>query len=145
MKRRFQGLHQADQSGAADIPDGLFMVRVQRAQYRWNAQKPFYVLSFSVLEPSHLAGRIFSARLYCSQKALWKLTWFLRDFGYDTELLGRDEVEEKNLVGLRGVVKISHTVMNGIALLNLDGFAPASQWDELSAASTSVSSTRVAI
>src|SRR5207249_12231419 len=32
------------------------------------------------------------------------------------------------------VVKISHSVMNGTSLLNLDGFAPASQWEELSAA-----------
>jgi hypothetical protein len=76
---------------------------------------------------------------------LWKLSWFLRDFGYDTELLGRDEIDEKTLVGLRGVVKISHTVMHGTSLLNLDGFAPASQWEELSAAPpVSVSNSRVA-
>jgi hypothetical protein len=29
------------------------------------------------------------------------------------------------------VVKISHTVINGISLVNFDGFAPASQWEEL--------------
>ena len=50
-------------------------------------------------------------------------------------LLGRDEVDEKALSGLRGVVKISHTTVNGISLLNFDGFAPASQWEELSSAS----------
>ena len=82
-----------------------------------------------------MAGRSITCRVYyCTPKALWKLSWFLRDFGYDTELLGRDEVDEKNLVGLRGVVKISHSVMNGTSLLNLDGFAPASQWEELSPA-----------
>ncbi len=59
----------------------------------------------------------------------------MRDFGYDTELLGRDEIDDKSLVGLRGVVKISHVVVNGTSLLNLDGFAPASQWEELSSAS----------
>jgi hypothetical protein len=32
------------------------------------------------------------------------------------------------------VVKISHTMLHGISLVNLDGFAPASQWEELSAA-----------
>jgi len=42
--------------------------------------------------------------------------------------------------GLRGVVKISHTVINGISLINLDGFAPASQWEELSAAPVSIAS-----
>ena len=58
----------------------------------------------------------------------------LHDFGYDTDLLGRDEVDEKALVGLCGVVKISHAILNGTSLLNLDGFAPAGQWEELSAA-----------
>jgi hypothetical protein len=48
-------------------------------------------------------------------------------------LLGRDEIEDKNLVGLRGVVKITHLAGNGTSLLNLDGFTPASQWEELSA------------
>ena len=133
MKRRFQGLHQADQSATSDIPDGLFLVRVQRAQYRWHAQKPFYLLRFAVLEPQHFEGKTFTGRVYCSAKALWKLTWFLRDFGYDADLLGHDEVDDKNLIGLRGVVKISHTVLNGTSLLNLDGFAPARQWDELPA------------
>jgi hypothetical protein len=131
MKRRFQGLHQADRSAASDVPDGLFLVRVQRAQYRWHAQKPFYLLRFSVLEPQQVEGKTLAGRVYCSAKALWKLTWFLRDFGYDADLLDHDEVDDKNLVGLRGVVKISHTVLNGTPLLNLDGFAPASQWEHL--------------
>src|SRR5580704_10422937 len=128
MKRRFQGLHQADQSAVSDIPDGLLLVRVQRAQHRWHAQKPFYLLRLAVLEPQQFEGKSFTGRVYCSAKALWKLTWFLRDFGYDADLLGHDEVDDKNLVGLRGVVKISHTVLNGTPVLNLDGFAPASQW-----------------
>jgi hypothetical protein len=62
------------------------------------------------------------------------LNWFLRDFGYDSELLGRDEVDEKQLVGLKGVVKISHIVFNDSSLLRLDGFAPAGRWEELSPA-----------
>jgi hypothetical protein len=32
------------------------------------------------------------------------------------------------------VVKISHVLVNGTSLLNLDGFAPASQWEEFSSA-----------
>ena len=137
MRRRIQG---HDQSAAVEIPDGL-LVRVDRAQYRWHGQKPCYLLRFTVLEPRLLAARPITGRVYCTQKALWKLTWFLRDFGYDTELLGRDEIEEKSLVGLRGVVKISHTVVNGTSLLNLDGFAPAGQWEELSV-NTSASAGR---
>ena len=59
---------------------------------------------------------------------------FLRDFLYDPELLAHEQVDEKALPGLRGVVKISRTMINGISLVNLDGFAPASQWEELSTA-----------
>ena len=132
MRRRIAGLHDADQSRAGEIPDGLFLVRVERAQHRWHAHKPYYVLRFAVLEPEQLAGCSIMGRLYCTPRALWKLSWFLRDFGYDTELLGRDEIDDKNLVGLRGVVKISHAVVNGTSLLNLDGFASASQWEEVS-------------
>jgi hypothetical protein len=36
-----------------------------------------------------------------------------------------------NLVGLRRVIKISHTVLNSTSLLNLDGFAPTRRWEEL--------------
>ncbi len=135
MKRRIQGLHEADRSAADELPDGLFLVRIQRAQYRWHAQKPFLVVCFSIIEPKELAGRSITGRVYCTQRALWKLSWFLRDFGYDNELMGRDEVDEKALVGLRGVVKISHATVNRTSLLNLDGFAPVSQWEELSVAS----------
>src|ERR1700688_554116 len=135
MKRQITGLHDADRCAVPPIPDGVFLVRVQRASFQRQAQKPYYTLALSILEPMRFAGQGISSRIYCTRKALWKLNWFLRDFGYDTELLGRDEIDEKVLVDLRGVVKISHVVVNGTALLNLDGFAPASQWEELSSAS----------
>jgi hypothetical protein len=87
---------------------------------------------FTVLGPKSVAGKRFTGRLYCTAKTLWKLNWFLRDFGYDPELLGRDEIDDQNLVGLSGVVKIRHTVSHGTSLLNLEGFAPRSQWKEMS-------------
>jgi hypothetical protein len=137
MKRRIQGLTETAQASTDAVPDGVFLVRVDRAQYRWHSAKPFYILRLSILEPHDVAGRVISGRVYCTAKALWKLGWFLRDFLYDPELLGREEVDEKALSGLRGVVKISHTTINGTSLLNFDGFAPASQWAELSSASSS--------
>ena len=132
MRRQIAGLHAADQCAADHIPDGLFLVRIHRVQFRRYAQKPYYTVALSILEPRRFADHVISSRLYCSPKALWKLNWFLRDFGYDTELLGRDEVDESQLVGLTGVVKISHIVFNGTSLLRLDGFSPASRWEELS-------------
>jgi len=132
MKRQFPGLSDAVAGGRDAIPDGLFLVRVEQAQHRSQASKPFYVLRFSILEPKPFAGRPIVSRLYCTPKAMWKLGWFLRDFLYDREQLIRDEIDERALRGLMGVVKISHSVVNGISLVNLDGFAPASQWEELS-------------
>lgn len=134
MRRRIRGLHEADLCAESQVRDGLLLVRVERAHHQWDARKPFYLLRFSILEPKELTGHSVAGRLYCTPRALWKLNWFLRDFGYDTELLEQDEIDDKNLVGLRGVVKISHVVVNGTSPLNLDGFAPASQWEELSRA-----------
>ena len=136
MKRRIQGLRETTQTSSDGVPDGVFLVRVDRAQYRWHPAKPFYTLRLSVLEPRELAGRVISGRVYCTAKALWKLGWFLRDFLYDPDLLGREEIDERALSGLRGVVKISYSTINGTSLLNFDGFAPASQWSELSSASS---------
>jgi hypothetical protein len=145
MKRRFAGLNQANGSSTEGVPDGLFLVRVERAQYCWHKQKPYYILRFAVLETTPLAGSSIIGRLYCTPKALWKLNWFLRDFGYDAELLGHDEVEEKAIVGLRGVVKISYTVLHGTSVLNLDAFAPERQWKELSmGAAGQISCSKVA-
>jgi hypothetical protein len=130
MRRRIPGLHQQAQNGD-DILEGIFLVRVERASYRYHPQKPFFALCFAILQPEEHAGRSFSGRLYCTAKALWKLSWFLRDFGYDAELLGEDEVDEKALVGLRGVVKVSRALVNGRCFVNLDAFSPAGEWEEL--------------
>jgi len=132
MKRQVPRLAETVRDSRPEIPDGIFLVRVDGAQFRWHAQKPFYVLRLSILEPDALAGRSIIGRLYCTPRAMWKLGWFLRDFLYDPELFAHEQVDEKALPGLRGVVKISHTVLHGISLINLDGFLPASQWEELS-------------
>jgi hypothetical protein len=132
MRRQISGLHAADRCAADPIPEGVFLVRVQRVTFRRQAQKPYYTLSLAILQPSRFSGHILSSRLYCNPKALWKLNWFLRDFGYDTDMLGRDEVDETQLLGLKGVVKISHISFNGASLLRLDGFAPTGRWQELS-------------
>ena len=118
--------------------EGLFLVRVEWASYRWHPQKPFFALRFVVLEPSSFEALSFSGRLYCTERALWKLNWFLRDFGYDTELLADDQVDEKALLNLRGVVRTSHvTSLTGHSFQNLEAFAPAAEWEELSCTTTS--------
>jgi hypothetical protein len=133
VKRHITGLHAADRCAADHVPDGLFLVRVRHITFRRQAQKPYYALTLAILEPNRFSGQVLSSRLYCTPKALWKLNWFLRDFGYDTDLLGRDEVDEAQLVGTSGVVKVSH-IASTSSLLRFDGFAHTSRWKELSPA-----------
>jgi hypothetical protein len=132
MKRHIPGLH-SRQEGEAPL-EGLFLVRVEKASYRWHPQKPFFSIRFVVLEPDSVANRSLSGRLYCTERALWKLNWFLRDFGYDHDLLGQDQVDEKALANLRGVVRTTHITLNGRTFQNLEAFAPEAAWEELSCA-----------
>jgi len=131
MKRHIPGLH-SEVKNADDLLEGLFLMRVDRANYRWHPQKPFFSIRFAVLEPKECQSRSISGRIYCTPKALWRLNWFLRDFGYDTELLGRDEVDEKTLIGLTGAIRTSRKTLAGRNFLNFDGFAPAAEWETLS-------------
>jgi hypothetical protein len=130
MKRHFPGLHLESKSGN-DLLEGLFLARVERASYRWHREKPFFSLQFSILEPKEFASHTLSGRLYCTPKALWRLNWFLRDFGYDHDLFLRDEVDEKALLDLTGVVKTARKTMNGRSFLNFEAFAPSGEWEEL--------------
>ena len=131
MKRHIPGLHSGQQDHESTL-EGLFLVRVDAASYRWHPQKPFLSVRFVVLEPEPSAGRSLAGRLYCTERALWKLNWFLRDFGYDPDLLNRDQVDEKALLGLRGIVRTSHVTLNGRSFQNLEAFAPAADWEDVS-------------
>ena len=130
MKRQIPGLSHSVPSND-ELADGEYLVRVARTQYRWDKRKPYYILRFEILEPAVSARKTFTGRIYCSVKALWKLNWFLRDFNYDPELLGRDELDERALCGLTGVVRIAHKVFEGYTILSLEAFAPAERWTEM--------------
>ena len=77
MRRYIPGLHSGQQDLVSNL-DGLFLVRVERASYRWHPQKPFFALRFAILEPTSHEALSFSGRLYCTERALWKLRWFLQ-------------------------------------------------------------------
>jgi hypothetical protein len=130
MKRFISDLH-LNQRGAENRLEGLFLVRVDRARYRWHPQKPFVEIRFAILEPKSFEARLLSGRLYCTERALWKLNWFLRDFGYDAQLLKDDQVDEKALSNLRGVLRTSYIALNGRSYQNLDAFAPEADWEAL--------------
>ena len=54
MKRHIPGLHSRQQDGDRPL-EGLFLVRVEWASYRWHPQKAFLQLRFVVLEPKLLS------------------------------------------------------------------------------------------
>ena len=126
MKRHIPGLHSRQQDPES-LLEGLFLVRVDSASYRWHPHKPFLSVRFVVLEPEPFAGRSLSGRLYCTERALWKLNWFLRDFGYDSDLLSRDQVDEKALLNLRGVVRTTHITLNGRSFPKPRSLCPCSR------------------
>ena len=117
MRHQIPGLHSRHQDSETSL-DGVFLVRVERASYRWHPQKPFVELRFVILEPQYSQGRSFFSRLYYTERALWKLHWFLRDFRYDADLLNRDQVDEKALVSLRGVVRTRWRVGSALVRVN---------------------------
>lgn len=141
MRRQVPGLH-SWQPDDQNLLEGLFLVRVERALFRWQPKKPYLELRFVVLEPSAAEKKSFYGRLYTTEKALWKFSWFLRDFGYDAELLSHDQVDVRALLNLRGVVRISHAVINGRTSQNLDAFASADEWETLSGTTASVTSAK---
>jgi hypothetical protein len=134
MKRQLTGLNAANHYLTGQIPDGIYLVSVRKARFHRQARKPYYTLDVLITEPVRFVDRVMSSRIYCNQRALWKMNWFLRDFAYDPDLLERDEIDEKRLIGLRGVVKVSRIAFDGTPFLRFDGFAPAEKWQELSPA-----------
>ena len=133
MKRQIPGLAETAPDSHSEVPDGIFLVRLESAQHRWQARKRFYLLWLSVLEPSRSPDAPLSVVSTAPQKRCG--SWagscgiFCMTLNCCAPRRGR-----RTLHGLVGVVKISHTVVNGISLVNFDGFAPTRQWEELSTA-----------
>jgi hypothetical protein len=130
MIRTLRGLSSSHTEPAAGL-NGFFLVQVETASFRWNPQKPFLALRFAILEPAVYLHRSLSGRIYCTERALWKLKWFLQDFGYDCGLLSHDQIDEKALIHLRGVVRTSTTRFRGGCYQNLDGFAAVGEWETI--------------
>jgi hypothetical protein len=137
MKRQIVGLNAAVGDRIL-IPDGAYLVRVGGAKYRWDSKKPFLELRLEVLKPLTSANTRIVGRVYCTPKALWKLNWFLREFEYDRDLFDRNEIDEKSILGLVGIVRICHRIFVGRSFLNLEGFANKSEWNETDSDRTNV-------
>jgi len=129
MQTKIQGL---DQPKERKSLEGPYLVRVVRFEPAGHAAKPCRSATFLVLDPVPYSGRYVRTRLYCHERALWKLRWFLRDFGYDQELMAAEELDDRQVVGLEGVIRLAFWGTNGQRHLDVQGFAPKEEWTELS-------------
>ena len=130
MRTRIQGLNQPNERKS--LLEGPYLARVVRFEPAGHAAKPCRSATFLVLDPGPYSGRYVRTRLYCHERALWKLRWFLRDFGYDQELMTAEELDDRQVVGLEGVIRLAFWGTNGQRHLDVQGFAPKEEWAELS-------------
>ena len=129
MRIRIQGLSQP--SERVPLVEGVYRARVVRFEPAGHAPNPCRAATFLILEPPGYAGRHVRTRLYCHDRALWKLRWFLSDFRYDTELMAAEELDDRRVVGLEGVIRLAHWGADGHKRLDVQGFAPSERWEEL--------------
>jgi len=129
MRTKIQGLSQASERKL--LTEGLYRARVVRFEPAGHAAKPCRTATFLILEPLPYAGRYVRTRLYCHERALWKLRWLLSDFGYDAGLMAAEELDDRRVVGLEGVIRLSFWGSDGHRRLDVQGFAALDRWAEL--------------
>ena len=129
MRMKIQGLNQV--SDKFPLLEGRYRARVVRFEPAGHAAKPCLAASFLILKPAAFAGRYVRTRLYCHDRALWKLRWFLSDFNYDGELLSAGELDYRRVVGLEAVIRLAYWGADGHRHLDVQGFAPTERWSDL--------------
>jgi hypothetical protein len=130
MRTKIQGLSQVTEQNP--LVEGSYRARVVRFGPAGHAAKPCLAATFLILEPAWFAGRYVRTRLYCHDRALWKLRWLLHDFNYDAELPGADELDDRRVVGREGVIRLAYWGNNGHRRLDVQGFGPSERWGDLS-------------
>src|SRR5437667_8550589 len=98
MRAKIQGLSQV--SERVPLVEGLYRARVVRFEFAGHSAKPCRAATFLLLDPPRYVGRYVRTRLYLHERALWKLRWFLTDFGYDSDLFNADELDDRRVIGL---------------------------------------------
>ena len=130
MRMKIQGLNQP--SERIPLVEGVYRARVVRFEPAGHAPHPCRAATFLILDPRGYAGRHVRTRLYCHDRALWKLRWFLNDFKYDAELLAADELVDRRVVGLEGIIRLAYWGSDGHRRLDVQGFAANERWGDLS-------------
>ena len=127
MRSKIPGLSRPRE--ASSLVEGSYRARVIRFGPAGHAAKPCLAATFLILEPAAYAGRFAGTRLYYHDRALWKLRWFLHDFKYDADLLAADDLDDRRVVGLEGVIRLAYWGHDGHRRLGVQGFAPSERWE----------------
>ena len=56
----------------------------------------------------------------------------MSDFGYDAELMAAEELDDRRVVGLEGVIRLGYWGSDGHRRLDVEGFAATERWPEIS-------------
>ena len=84
MRTKIQGLSQATDRNP--LVEGLYLAPVVHFGPTGHAPNPCLAATFLILDPVPFAGGYVRTRLYCHDRAFWKLRWFLHDSNHDEEL-----------------------------------------------------------
>jgi hypothetical protein len=134
MRTRIQGLSQ--ESEKVLLVEGVYRARVVGCRPAGHSAEPCRAVTFRILDPAPYAGHYVRTRLYCHDRTLWKLRWFLSDFDYDPELLAADILDDRHVVGLEGIIRLAYWGTYGRFRLDVEGFSRADRWPEISHGST---------
>ena len=55
----------------------------------------------------------------------------MHDFNYDADLLAAEELDDRRVVGLEGVIRLGYWGSDGHRHLDVQGFAPRERWGDL--------------
>jgi hypothetical protein len=90
------------------FPTDFFWSGYRECSFGDKHKSPITVSLWPFSSPADFPGTSFPVASIAIREPSRSSTGSCATFGYDVELLGRDEVDETQLIGLTGVVKVSH-------------------------------------
>ena len=126
MKRHIPGLHSREQIHDASRLGRLLPGPRRSGFYRWHPRRPFYFSSLRGPRTRSLhQERSLRPALLHRNEPSGNSIGFCEISAMTLICSARTKIDEKALLSLQGVLRISRTTFNGRSFLNLDGFAPA--------------------
>jgi hypothetical protein len=128
LRTKIPGLSQAPERNP--LVEGSYLARVVRFGPAGHAAKPCVAATFLILGTVPYSDRYVRTRLYCHDRALWKLRWFVHDFNYGADLLAGDDLDDRGVVGLEGVIRLAYGGTTATAVWMFRASLPASRRDQ---------------